>query len=142
MMKKFTNNKSIVQKIIVILVILILFNVTVPKKVEASFGGAMVDPFFQLLLGLADGTMWLLQSCFTGNWVADDMFINIELENPDLGEDQVWSEDLVEWLGDVILVGTDGDVDICYPIIRFSPEEIFRGKVALLTANFVTPKDI
>lgn len=69
-MKIFTN-KNIIQKMIIILVFLIMFNFTIPKPVNAGLGGFIMDPIISLVVTIVDAFYNGLQWMMTGqdaNW--------------------------------------------------------------------------
>lgn len=72
-MKKL-KNKSILQKtIITILIALLLSNFIVPTYSHADIGdigGVLMDPIVDLLCGIGDAIINLLEKCMTGNWGA------------------------------------------------------------------------
>lgn len=66
-MKIFTN-KSVIHKIIVVLIILLLFNFIVPNHTRADdgLGGALLTPILDFLVAIGDGIVWLLQNAMFG----------------------------------------------------------------------------
>lgn len=65
-MKLFTT-KNIVQKIMIILVLLLLFNFIYPNYAHAaSFGGVLWDPVQSLVVGLGDAIVSIMQNLLLG----------------------------------------------------------------------------
>ncbi len=51
---KFFTNKNVIQKLIVALVIVILFNFLVPVRSQANFGGDLLKELVKLIVALGD----------------------------------------------------------------------------------------
>lgn len=66
-MKIFTN-KSVIHKIIAVLIILLLFNFIVPNhtRADVGLGGALLSPILDFLVAIGDGIMWLIQNAIFG----------------------------------------------------------------------------
>lgn len=158
-MKLFTN-KNIIQKIIIVLVIILLFNFAIPKQVNAGLGGILMDPVFQFVLASADAFQYLIQWTMTGD-------LNYFLQQPDsdlVKPGDVNSENLITIDSSdfddplmtqitkdslkMIVLGPfstmskiiDGSAYYSVPVINYSPEEIFSNKVPALDINFLHPK--
>lgn len=71
--KDILQKKKVIQKVILILVFLILFNFmspTIVKAVDADeVGGVLFSPIQFLVLGIGDTLMWLANSCAYGEEV-------------------------------------------------------------------------
>ena len=81
-MKKLLNNKNFIQKIMILLVAMILFNFTVPISSHAGFGGMLLDPIADLITTVTDGILSVLQACLYSGTLLDDSlngFMNIIL---------------------------------------------------------------
>ena len=70
-MSFFTNKKFLVKLIATICLFLTLFNVGIPIEVQAEatqakIGGQILDPFVDLLCGLGDGVMEIIQQSIMG----------------------------------------------------------------------------
>ena len=66
-MKIFTK-KGITQKIILLIIIAILWNFAFPTFSSASIGGILFDPLFDLVVGIGDSVISVLQAClYDGN---------------------------------------------------------------------------
>lgn len=59
-MKTFTN-KKVIQKVIIAIVIVLLFNFIVPSYSQASFGGVLLGPVIDLVAGIGDAIFAALQ---------------------------------------------------------------------------------
>ncbi len=65
-MKLFTN-KGFIKKIIIAILLVMSFNFVSPTISQASFGGALFEPISQLIVGVSDSIIMLLQYLFTGD---------------------------------------------------------------------------
>ena len=74
---KFINNKSITNKIIILLIFAIIINFTVPNYSYASDGGELFKPLFQFVCGIGDLVIMTLQKVFLGVATISDGNINI-----------------------------------------------------------------
>lgn len=67
---KFFTNKNIIQKMTIVLVILMLFNFTTPKPVQAGIGeglgGLILDPIFFLVTTVTDAIYNGIQTLMLG----------------------------------------------------------------------------
>lgn len=74
-MKYFTN-KKIWQKIVIILLIFLLFQIFIPKPTHAIVGDVLLEPVTSLFANLGDGIMNILQKTImgmdaSGVWIED-----------------------------------------------------------------------
>ena len=118
-MQKFLN-KSLTKKVILVLVVAILCNFIVPTKSLALDVGIIVDPVKNLLSIIADSVEGLLNVCFTGVWIgAGDAKAEVRTD-----QQKDWAEwfDVIDW-----------------PTILVTPEQIFKGNIIALRANFLKP---
>lgn len=74
-MKIFTN-KKIWQKIVIVLLIMLLFQIFIPKSSHAIVGDVLLEPITSLFANLGDGVMNVLQKTImgmdaSGVWVED-----------------------------------------------------------------------
>lgn len=151
-MEIFTK-KSIVQKIIIAIVIVILLNFTLPNISKAAiadeFGGILFTPIQMLLLGLGDGLMYI--ASFASGEVDGDniitlstegqstnMFLKTDINTFIFGKayknilkaiDHVI--DLPEWM-------LPNKVDL--PNFSVTPERMFANDIPLLDINIINPK--
>lgn len=67
---KFFTNKNIIQKMTIMLVILMLFNFTAPKPVQAGIGeglgGLILDPIFFFITTITDAIYDGMQNIMLG----------------------------------------------------------------------------
>ena len=64
-MKIFTN-KKIWQKIVIVLLIMLLFQIFIPKSSHAIVGDVLLEPITGLFANLGDGVMSIMQKTFMG----------------------------------------------------------------------------
>ncbi len=130
-MKIFTN-KCVTQKIIIALVIIILTTFSVPKPVQADWGGKLFSPIVNLVVALFDGIQHLLEYSMLG-------------ETSGFMKD-IGSGDYLDSGGDVTIT-TDEFIDATFfglnainvPKIVYTPEAIFSNQVPALDVNFINP---
>lgn len=130
-MKIFTD-KSVTQKIIIALVIVILTTFSVPTPVQADWGGKLMSPILNLIVALFDGVQHLLEYAMLGE---TSPFMK------DIG-----SGDYEATAGSVTIT-TDEFIDATFfglnainvPKITYTPEAIFSNKVPALDVNFINP---
>ena len=115
---KFFTKKSIVQKILSILVIIVLFEYSVPKesKADSDWGGALFSPIQSLTLSIADvGTNFFKK---VGTFLSAGVLIT------------AYADDLTE---------KDFKEEIELPIFKVTPEKIFSNKIPLFDVNIIHP---
>ncbi len=108
--------KSWLQKIIIILVTLILFNFTVPVVSNASLASLMLQPIKGLFTVIIDSVLHLVEGSLIG-------FDNVEWNWVETGMNTGGNREF-----------DAGDTEI--PDIKVSPDEIFMNKIESLNANF------
>lgn len=154
-MKKVTNN-NIVQKIAITILIVLSFNFITPTFSRADFGGVLLGPVVDLVAGLGDSLMALLQFFMDGEVVNVDLGIRSKSFMLD-GKDEKLQDKLKEYKIDVtedkdkenakeikeseLDQGWFGWRSYSIPVIKYSPEKIFSNEVPSLDANFINPKD-
>lgn len=154
-MKKVTNN-NIVQKIAITILIVLSFNFITPTFSRADFGGVLLGPVVDLVAGLGDSLMALLQVFMDGEVVNVDLGIGSKSFMLD-GKDEKLQDKLKEYKIDVtedkdkenakeikeseLDQGWFGWGSYSIPVIKYSPEKIFSNEVPSLDANFINPKD-
>lgn len=131
-MKIFTK-KNVVQKIVIVLLMVIMCNFTIPKPVQADVGGMLMSPIISFTTAIVDGIQHLLEWAMLGE-TADFMR---DKNDPEIKHDggtkvQTLAEDDV----DGSFLGLDG---VNIPVISYSPEEIFSNRVPALDINFINP---
>ncbi len=145
--------KGTTKKIIVTLVIVILFNFTVPLKAEASWGlgGSLLKEIMQLVAALGDVGMGALNNIMLGapgisSAMLDKDDINLEdgsgswlKDYSDISDDNTMTftgeqidTRLFEWF--TAIAGAKYKV----PNMLYSPESIFSNQIAALDVNFLT----
>jgi len=121
------------------------FNFIAPTYSRADFGGVLLGPVIDLIAGLGDSVMALLQYFMDGGdniEISSSGFLvkssdfdaskyNMQTESG-LETETIKADDLDQgWFG----LGT-----YSIPIIKYSPEKIFANEVPALDANFINPK--
>ena len=149
-MEKKTKKGLFKKLIITIMTIVLLSASVVPSTAYASVGGVMRDVIIDFFAFLGDGVMILLQNLMVpesdegindltkaDNWVMvpwDDL--SSEAKNATGGQAMPQVE---EQYMDKTWTGGD---DFHFPNIKYSPEEIFKGKVNILAIDYVKPHDV
>ena len=154
MINKFTE-KGIVQKIIVVLIFLVVFNFVYPyvpaygADALESVGGVLLEPLINLITSLGEGIIWVIQSMLLG-LPASNIHIQKQGATP-------WIIGGIAVLGAVLLGGGPllaaaafvvvGKItadslpdDWFFPVYKISPQEIFADQVPALHINFINPK--
>lgn len=151
---KFLTKKSVAQKIILALVIVILFNFTVPIRSQAfDLGESLLKELVHLMASLGDVVMGLLQHMmlgtdkFVGSVMLDYDDRNLTASGSDLNPD---NSDSVSG-GDMVITeedfpegfALDGVLfsDWKVPNIMYCPENIFANRIAALDVNFIHPHE-
>lgn len=150
-MKIFTKN-SIVQKIMIAIVIVILFNFIAPNISKAdddeNWGGVLLTPIQGLLLGLGDVLMYATAATLSGELKTDNIIT--------LSTDAWYEKIAKEVLLNVIpgLGGTLKALDkmqiidapkaivpdqVELPLFTITPEKIFANEVPFLDVNIINP---
>ena len=92
-MKIFTK-KNFVRKIIITLLVVIMFNFTMPIQSQADFGGKLFKPIFQLIAAIADVPIGLLQhTMLNTNNIIDSVTLDerdINAKKTAKGEKGIW----------------------------------------------------
>lgn len=150
-MSKIFQNKNILQKIAIVVLITILFYFTIPTISFAGWGGDMLKVLTQLLAALGDAVMGAFNHFMLGT---DKMISSVMLskDNPsitstegalyagnskvDLKLDQTNSEDNEERIDGGLW---DEEDEWQVPNLLYSPEAIFSNNIAALDVNFLRP---
>lgn len=160
---KLFNHRGIVQKIIISLMVVILISFSIPVKVQASFGGKLMEPIMNLVIALADVVQGALQHNLVGT---KQWYGSVSLDGDDINfKEGIWyadqstydsaevkvsaTSDVNDTEHDLILNNerawynpagwVAGDKNLAFPNILYCPEYIFSNKIALLDADFVNP---
>lgn len=165
-MNKVFTNKSILQKMTIILISLLLFNFAIPQSSQASsFGGKLFKPLIHLVGGIGDIAMGGLQKFMLGTskfqsfiLEADDKNIKTNMKTDVYykynNEEKKWEEisegdDYAK--NDIVIDGKTleqgwFEFDSYYekdkvkvPNALYTPEAIFANKIAALDVNFIKP---
>lgn len=153
------NNKRILQKIIIVLILAILVNFVMPVKVHADpgddgFSDTLLQPVMQLLARLGDIFMGIFHKYMLGT---EKMYSTVMLdeESPTIVNedgymhvpDEIFTQeenkdkiDLVANLDDYdgkMFLGTG----VSFPNILYCPEYMFSNRIAVLDVNFVNPNE-
>lgn len=147
-MKIFTK-KGVVQKIIIVLVAVLLFNFIVPNisRAEDDYGGVLFAPIQFLVLAIGDTAMDILGTALYGN---SDPVITISTST-------TWKT-ITKWLSTILFASTGNFVGIALtttgqentetlfpkkmdlPLFAIDVEDIVSNRVPLLDVNFINPK--
>lgn len=131
---KFFTKKSAAQKIIITLVMVVLVNFSIPKPVQADFGGLLMSPIITFATALLDVVQHGLEKLMLGE--TSNFMKDISAKQLDSnGEPSGISIDVNQEI-DGSFLGWD---DVNVPVIQYTPEEIFANRVPALDINFITP---
>lgn len=165
-MKKVTNN-NIVQKIAITILIVLSFNFITPTFSRADFGGVLFGPVVDLVAGLGDALMALLQTFMYGNVeinlgggelnplekLSTAFMINADDYANALKSDEgkeklrklgLYEDEITGTVKEVNESSLDhgwfGMGSYSIPVVKYSPDMIFSNQVPALDANFINPK--
>lgn len=165
-MKKVTNN-NIVQKIAITILIVLSFNFITPTFSRADFGGVLFGPGVDLVAGLGDALMALLQTFMYGNVeinlgggelnplekLSTAFMINADDYANALKSDEgkeklrklgLYEDEITGTVKEVNESSLDhgwfGMGSYSIPVVKYSPDMIFSNQVPALDANFINPK--
>lgn len=149
-MKKITGKNGI-QKIVITILIVLSFNFIVPTFSQAGWGGILLDPVVGLLAAIPDAIMGGLskfmldgewgESLLGGYMIGKGTFSRNSDDYPTarydgkIDGDVEVSVDVDDLNQSFSITGNEYEV----PIIKYSPEKIFAGRIPSLNANFITP---
>lgn len=164
-MKKVTNN-NIVQKIAITILIVLSFNFITPTFSRADFGGVLLGPVVDLVAGLGDALMALLQTFMYGNVeinlgggelnplekLSTAFMINADDYANALKSDEgkeklrklgLYEDEITGTVKEVNESSLDhgwfGMGSYSIPVVKYSPDMIFSNQVPALDANFINP---
>lgn len=132
---KFLTNQKVVQKILIALIMVILFSFSIPKPVQADWGGTLASPIISLVAAIADGFQHLIEWAMLGetsNFMKNLDSGTIDYSDPEEGAATIEVEDKI----DGSFLGLDA---VNIPVITYTPEEIFANRVPALDVNFIKP---
>ncbi len=132
---KFLTNQKVVQKILIALIMVILFSFSIPKPVQADWGGTLASPVISLVAAILDGVQhgieWFMLG-ETSNFMKNLDSGAIDYSEPEEGAATIEVEDKI----DGSFLGLDA---VNIPVITYTPEEIFANRVPALDVNFIKP---
>lgn len=154
-MKKLIN-KNFIQKTVIAILIVLSFNFVVPTFSRADFGGILFNPITDLIMGIGDSIVAGLQAIMMGTedihagaltWMIDpDEFMNGKYD-PKYNDLKVTTDE--EKKSAITLDANNFDTGWLWtdwgayglPVLKYSPEQIFKNEVPALDVNFINPKD-
>lgn len=164
MINKFTE-KGIVQKIIVVLIFLVVFNFVYPyvpaygADALESVGGVLLEPLINLITTLGEGVIWVIQSMLLGLPASNihitkdgltavwaglaagaAVVVGLILSPLTLGASAVVAAGVVSAVGVGLITSKMLPDDWFFPVYKISPQEIFADQVPALHINFINPK--
>ena len=164
MINKFTE-KGIVQKIIVVLIFLVVFNFVYPyvpaygADALESVGGVLLEPLINLITSLGEGIIWVIQSMLLGlpvsnihitkeGWTAVKaglavgaaVILGLVLSPFTLGASTVVAAGVAAAVGVGLITSKMLPDDWFFPVYKISPQEIFADQIPALHINFINPK--
>lgn len=147
-MSKIFQNKNILQKIAIVLLITLMCYFIIPTYSFAGWGGDMLKVLTQLLAALGDAVMGAMNHFMLGT---DRMISSVMLpkDNPSITESggALYAGDND---ADIVLDQSDEEEEIDgglwdtedewqVPNLLYSPEAIFSNRIAALDVNFLSP---
>lgn len=164
MINKFTE-KGIVQKIIVVLIFLVVFNFVYPyvpaygADALESVGGVLLEPLINLITSLGEGIIWVIQSMLLGLPASNihiqkegttaiwaglaagaAVIVGLVLSPFTLGASAVAAAGVATAVGVGLITSKMLPDDWYFPVYKISPQEIFADQVPALHINFINPK--
>lgn len=131
---KFFTNRSITKKIVIVILTVLMLTFTIPKPVNADFGGILLSPMVSLFTGVVDVFQYLLEWMMLGR---ANYFMDQTLEDvPASSTSQENATIKVDKKIDGSFFGWDKPN---IPDIQYTPEEIFSNRVPALDINFINP---
>lgn len=164
MINKFTE-KGIVQKIIVVLIFLVVFNFVYPyvpaygADALESVGGVLLEPLINLITSLGEGIIWVIQSMLLGLPVSNihitkegftavlaglavgsAVILGLVLSPFTFGLSDLAVAGVVSAVGVGLITSKMLPDDWFFPVYKISPQEIFADQIPALHINFINPK--
>lgn len=164
-MKNKFLERSIIQKIIIALIFLTVFNFVYPyipaygADVLESVGGVLLEPLIKLITTICEGVIWVVQSMILGLpasnihiekegstafWVGlaagAAVVVGAVLSPFTFGASAVIAAGAVTAVAVGVITSKMLPDDWYYPVYKISPQEIFSDQVPALHINFINPK--
>ena len=164
-MKNKFLERSIIQKIIIALIFLTVFNFVYPyipaygADALESVGGVLVEPLIKLITTICEGVIWVVQSMILGLpasnihiekegstafWVGlaagAAVVVGAVLSPFTFGASAVIAAGAVTAVAVGVITSKMLPDDWYYPVYKISPQEIFSDQVPALHINFINPK--
>lgn len=131
---KFFTNRSKLKKILIVTLTVILLTFSVPKPVNADFGGVLVSPITALVTAVVDAGQWILEWMMIGrpNYFMDQTLDEVTPSATLPGEAIIEVTQKI----DGSFLGIDA---ANIPDITYTPENIFANRIPALDINFINP---
>lgn len=164
-MKNKFLERSIIQKIIIALIFLTVFNFVYPyipaygADALESVGGVLLEPLIKLITTICEGVIWVVQSMILGLpasnihiekdgstafWVGlaagAAVVVGAILSPFTFGASAVIAAGAVTAVAVGVITSKMLPDDWYYPVYKISPQEIFSDQVPALHINFINPK--
>lgn len=164
-MKNKFLERSMIQKIIIALIFLTVFNFVYPyipaygADALESVGGVLLEPLIKLITTICEGVIWVVQSMVLGLPASNihvekegsigfwaglaagaTIVVGLVLSPLTLGASTVVVAGAVAAVTVGTLVSDRFPDDWYYPVYKISPQEIFSDQVPALHINFINPK--
>lgn len=164
-MKNKFLERSIIQKIIIALIFLTVFNFVYPyipaygADALESVGGVLLEPLIKLITTICEGVIWVVQSMILGLpasnihiekegstafWVGlaagAAVVVGAVLSPFTFGASAVIAAGAVTAVAVGVITSKMLPEDWYYPVYKISPQEIFSDQVPALHINFINPK--
>ena len=164
-MKNKFLERSMIQKIIIALIFLTVFNFVYPyipaygADALESIGGVLLEPLIKLITTMCEGVIWVVQSMVLGLPASNihvekegsigfwaglaagaAIVVGLALSPLTLGASTVAVAGAVAAVTVGTLVSDKFPDDWYYPVYKISPQEIFSDQVPALHINFINPK--
>ena len=164
-MKNKFLERSIIQKIIIALIFLTVFNFVYPyipaygADALESVGGVLLEPLIKLITTICEGVIWVVQSMILGLpasnihiekegstafWVGlaagAAVVVGAVLSPFTFGASAVIAAGAVTAVAVGVITSKMLPDDWYYPVYKISPQEIFSDQVPALHINFINPK--
>ena len=161
-MKKLIANYKFIQKIFLSIMIVVMLSFAVPVRSQAGIGGLLLDPLFDLIGTVADVVCGALQAFLVdGEFNNSDNSSGLNFYLADTDDfmkkttegsaeyDENYAEFKYnpnasvkkEFQADELDKSIWGNSTYAIPMLRYTPEKIFSGRIPALDINFVNPTD-
>ena len=164
-MKNKFLERSMIQKIIIALIFLTVFNFVYPyipaygADALESVGGVLLEPLIKLITTICEGVIWVIQSMVLGLPASNihiekngstafwaglaagaAVIVGLVLSPLTLGASAVIAAGAVTAATVGVITSKMFPDDWYYPVYKISPQEIFSDQVPALHINFINPK--